>query len=185
MTCFLLLFVPYREMYATAYDHIYRASMDGSNFTKVLGGLRYPHGIVLDRSSSRLYWTDGGRSVIESSNTDGSDVQTIVPLPDGSFPIGLVKWDGTLYWSNFLGGSLQSSMTSGGDIRYLYNWTNPLSHVMLLLESTEAIQVEDNVGNPCDGHDCSHICALRGNSFRCLCPRGMHLDEENMRTCLY
>jgi sugar lactone lactonase YvrE len=53
---------------------IEKAGMDGSRRQVLIShNITWPNGLVLDKESSRIYWTDGGRSVIESVKLDGTD----------------------------------------------------------------------------------------------------------------
>lgn len=53
---------------------IERAAMDGSRRQVLISSnITWPNGLALDKTGGRLYWTDGGRSVIESVKLDGTD----------------------------------------------------------------------------------------------------------------
>jgi len=39
--------------------------------------------------------------------------------------------------------------------------------------------------NPCENARCSHVCTISPiKSFRCFCPVGMVLDENDLRSCV-
>ena len=48
-----------------------------------------PENIFLDLALQKLYWTDGGKRTIERANLDGTSVETLVTLPEGSHPAGV------------------------------------------------------------------------------------------------
>ena len=53
---------------------IEKAGMDGSRRQVLIShNITWPNGLVLDKENGRIYWTDGGRSVIESVKLDGTD----------------------------------------------------------------------------------------------------------------
>lgn len=55
---------------------IERAGMDGNRRQVLISNnITWPNGLALDKKLKRLYWTDGGRSVIESVKLDGTDRQ--------------------------------------------------------------------------------------------------------------
>ena len=52
---------------------IERATMHGENRRTIVStNLRWPNGITVDASLSRIYWTDASKDVIEFANFDGS-----------------------------------------------------------------------------------------------------------------
>ena len=169
-------------MFIAAIFGVYRAEMDGSNFTDIAPAGNTAGGISLDPTDSdRLYWTDRGNDRTVSSRKDGIDIQTIVQL-DTADPFGLIALNGSLYWGSWYGRALQRSSTTGEDVVALYNSTSRINH-MTVVPSPDLMNEFRNgnrVSNPCGGQVCSHICVLTANSFRCLCPDGLNLAEDRM-----
>ena len=56
----------------------------------------------------------------------------------------------------------------------------PLTDVAVI----ETLSIFGRAQNPCDGQGCSHICAIKARSFRCLCPNGIYMAEDD-RNCIY
>ncbi len=65
-------------------------------------GLSNPSGIAVDAVNGKLYWTDRGENdVIQRSNTDGSDVETLVDTGNvDAFGIALDVPSGKMYWAD-------------------------------------------------------------------------------------
>ena len=58
---------------------IQRADLDGSNVEDLLVGFQTPHGIDLDLTSGKMYWTDNGApGTVQRADLDGSNLQTLV-----------------------------------------------------------------------------------------------------------
>ena len=137
--------------------------MDGSDVTVLVSGLQYAMGIVVDYDSSRLYWAGHTTSRIQSSNTAGGDVRTVVQLPASTGPWGLTLHGNKLYWGNELAKSLQSSSKTGENVRTLYTAPNSIFHLTMTTRNLTRTRRND-----CEGQACSGICVLTGMTFRCL-----------------
>ena len=172
------------KLYFTATTSIFRADMDVTNFEQVTRGLTSASGITIDIHSSRLYWADEGARTIRSSNTDGSDVQTIVQFPSDTHPTGIITFGDTVYWGTWGRRSLQSCTKTGGNVRSLYDGNSNFMDLTLISSKLGANLLE-NVTNPCAAQVCSHLCALKPkNTFRCLCPNDKQLlNDQN--TCVH
>ena len=162
-------------------DGVYRADMDGSNFTQLVAG-SYDIGIAIDPDSDRLYWTNYYDREILSSYRNGSGVETVVLLHGGA-PWGLAKLNETLCWGDVYGNALQCSSVTGEDVVTVYKGTSTVRHLTVVPSPTLNDLRNKNVGNPCEGQGCSHICVRTAKSSRCLCPEGLHLAEGE-RTCV-
>ena len=82
---------------------IQRANLDGSGMEDVLSGLDNPHGIELDSSAGKVYWTDNQQDTIHSANIDGTGQQTLLSFGLGSaspMDITLDPSAGKMYWSD-------------------------------------------------------------------------------------
>ena len=53
---------------------IEKAGMDGQGRHSLIShNLTWPNGLALDTKHDRIYWTDAGRKMIESSTVEGTD----------------------------------------------------------------------------------------------------------------
>ena len=76
---------------------IERASMDGSMRTTVVTrNVGWPNGLVVDRETQSIIWTDGRRGTIEMADWDGNGRQTVLRGLDQ--PYGVIMMDRDLYW---------------------------------------------------------------------------------------
>ena len=159
--------------------------MDGSNVeTLISGSLHTPTGIVVDYGTSRLYWADYMKSVIQSSDFSGNDLRTNVELEVSSKPWGVAVADGYLYWgasTTYIVAQFGQSTITGENNRVVYNESYA---TFMHLAAIERRSSTFGVQNLCDGQGCSHICAIKAKSVRCLCPDGMYMSEDD-RTCIY
>ena len=96
---------------------VYRANLDGSNLEVVHSDLNSAiHGIAVDPSAGKIYWSDIITERIQRANLDGSNVEDIL-LGDNTFggpvPLGIaLELTGEkLYWAD--GGSLRRSNLDG------------------------------------------------------------------------
>ena len=142
---------------------IKRVGMDGSNpVTLVATDLGDARGITTDFKSSRLCWADGSRNKIESSDLQGRDRRTVVKA-DG--PTGIAVVDGRVYWGEWSGKKLQSSITAAGEeIITLHTEGKSIYAVTLVPDLNRPL---DRI-NHCVRNSCSKVCVLTATSFRCL-----------------
>lgn len=84
-------------------DHspaIMRAGMDGTFVTRIAtSNLKRPQGIAVDQGNARIYWTDPGRSVIESAKFDGSDRIVVLQSTTGTTPFSIDLLGDMVAWS--------------------------------------------------------------------------------------
>ena len=163
---------------------LYRAHMDGTNFTSIVTDYGRIVGIAVDPNSDRIYWSSYGNFQIASSLRDGSGVQTVVQLPTGAYTWCLAKLNDLIYWGDVSRGTLQSSTITGADVTTLSSETRYIQRLILVPSSQEQNELWNlkTVSNPCEDQGCSHICALKAESYSCMCPQGWRLAEDQ-RTC--
>ena len=94
--------------------------MDGANPMEIVTGLDRPIGITFDVNSSRLFWTCAGDNNVQSSNLQGTDIQTIIQFPSGSWTYGITVYGGRIYCTNYSSKELQTATTTGKDLRILH-----------------------------------------------------------------
>ena len=157
-------------MYVTTYNDarrrgsILRAGMDGSGRTEIVKGLESPGGIVIDHSSSKLFWADNFANRIQSSDLDGENVETVATLQDGAKPWGIIMYDGRLFWGNYQARTLRSANKTGGDIQTVYRAASSVTHLTSLTQDVPKFSRQ----NHCDGLGCSNICVLTPASATCM-----------------
>ena len=143
-------------------DRIFKAHMDGSNVEDVVTGLSIPAGIAIDPVASRLFWVDYDMNKVQSSRLDGHDVHLVTQL--SSRPWGIaVDSSGRLFWGTYDSKLLQTSETTGINMRTLHTATHSIQH--LTMAGPGPVQTRQN---HCEGQNCSGICVLTATSFRCL-----------------
>ena len=166
---------------------IYRANMDASDLTAlVTGNSSVAAEVIADPDSDRLYWTNYRNDRIVSSFRNGTGVEILVQLKTYARPAGLAKLGDLIYWGNVVDSkTLQSIGINGEDVVTLYNGTSGIGHLTLIpLQNSRNVMWDlENGGNSCEGQGCSHICILQAKSFRCLCPEGLELAEDQ-RSCI-
>ena len=163
---FLKCIHSFRVMYWPSFKRnassIWKSGMDGSSPSKLVAGLFNPYGIVIDFQMSKLFWADADTSKIQSSNLDGSDVRTIIRHV--AWPHGMVFVGNRLYWGTSGMNQMQSSTKKGTDIRTHYTDTDDIKYVTVVPD----IERPTNRPNHCLGQQCSGICVLTTNSYKCL-----------------
>ena len=77
-----------------------RANLDGSLIETIVDssvGLNAPREVLIDATSSRLYWVDEGTEKIQSSNLDGTEISDLVTGIHAPFGINLDVTGGKMY----------------------------------------------------------------------------------------
>ena len=160
-----------------------KANLDGSNATPIVVGLDRPAGIVVDSDAGKIYWADEDRKVIHTSDLEGGDRRIVVELSASSGPFGIVIHRNLLYIGNWAARSIQSvDKNTGADLNTVYSISGNVREITIFDFATARCHASKD--NPCEGYRCSHVCVPTITSYRCLCPKGMHLGGNNM-TCLY
>ena len=98
--------------------------MDGTNITTLHDtSLSNPIGLTIDYCGQILYWCDNGYDRIESSNTDGSNRQTLTNYPLNPFSVAF--FEDSVYWSDTSYDRIYSYSISSSNITavsdYIYN----------------------------------------------------------------
>lgn len=94
-------------------DTISRASLGGDGVVVIVEGLGFPADVDLDGVGQKLYWCDQQRSVIERSNLDGSERETVIETPSPYY-LDLDVPGGRLFWGDFLAGNISYVPIAGG-----------------------------------------------------------------------
>ena len=161
----------FRIMFWTTWDSngtLNRAGMDGANPVILTTGLSFSEGITIDFHKSRLYWTCGGfgqDNKIESSDMDGTDMKTVLELPEDSWPWGIILFEDRIFWTNYITRKLENGAKTGQDIRLLHSANKGLHQLVVLPRPN----ISTNRKNHCENQDCSNrVCVLTPASFKCV-----------------
>ena len=151
-------------MYITTYQPgtIKKMMMDGTHGIEIVRGLNLPRGIAIDYSSSRLIWADQNTYKVQSSNLDGSNLQTVETFSTDMPPYGV-----TLTHENIYVGELESLQVIS---KYNYSTTAFWSTYRRRkhLASTSVANLPRTRRNDCEGQICSGVCVLTQTSYRCF-----------------
>ena len=66
---------------------IYRCNLDGTGLEEVIPGLGRPHGLALDITAGKMYWTDWGGSLpkfLKKANLDGTGIENVLSFESRS-----------------------------------------------------------------------------------------------------
>ncbi|CAL8127285.1 unnamed protein product [Orchesella dallaii] len=162
---------------------IMRAGMDGSSPLAIVStDLKWPNGIAVDQGNSRIYWVDANLDRIESSFFDGNDRQIVV-APRRRHPFGVDVFGDRIFWSDWSSHEIKSAdkFTGLNSKVHVIDTYTLMNGVALFHVANQPIQRT----NPCVNARCSHICTISPlRSFRCFCPVGMVLDDNDQRSCV-
>ena len=154
--------------WTTSAGSIVRAGMDGSNRVSIAAhtspSVKELRGIAIDFQSSRLFWVSANGEKIQSSNMDGGDVQTILTVPSGSWPVGIGIFGDRIYWTGHNSKMVKSCTKTGQDVQTLYTGTGSPLHLAIVPE----IYPPTVRTNDCEKLSCSKVCVLTPTSSRCL-----------------
>jgi hypothetical protein len=107
--------------WSVLFDRIESADEDGGNRRGLVFGVGIVHGIALDLTARRMYWTNvHGQQGIFRSRLDGSDVETLVTsgliAPSG---LALHVAGGKMYWTDLETGKIQRANLDGSGVEDL------------------------------------------------------------------
>jgi low density lipoprotein receptor-related protein 5/6 len=75
-----------------------RASLDGSERTVLIETSGRPHGLTIDYTENRIYWTNMDEKLIESCDLHGKNNRSLVK--DGIVePSSLTQYEDFIYWT--------------------------------------------------------------------------------------
>ncbi|XP_033115105.1 low-density lipoprotein receptor-related protein 2-like [Anneissia japonica] len=81
---------------------ISKAGMDGSNRQTIVNGLGWPNGLTIDYPASTLYWVDAKLDILQVSDFNGDNVQTIYSsAPLINHPFAITVFEDVLYWTDW------------------------------------------------------------------------------------
>ena len=95
-------------------DFLTISPVNDFRLTLISDGLGWPNGLAIDRPAGRLYWNDGQRKTIESSDLSGQDRRIVVT--NVPHPYGLVIVGTHMYWTDWQTKALhRADKTNGSD----------------------------------------------------------------------
>ena len=150
-------------MYMTTHEPstILKMTMNATKTVQIVRGLEFPRGIAIDYSSSRLFWADQNTNKVQSSNLDGSDVETVKIFPMGTQPYGITLTGENIYVGNQH--SFRVMSKHDYSMRTVWNTYWSCEH----LASTSVANRPRTRRNDCEGQSCSGVCVLIEASFGC------------------
>ncbi len=104
---------------------IYRTALDGYVETRIVPAtpeMGLPTDLALDVSGGQMYWTAAIEGIfgIYRASLDGSNVETLVPDPEGAVVgLALDVSGGQMYWTALEGGSIYRSSLDGSNVETL------------------------------------------------------------------
>ncbi|XP_022111824.1 prolow-density lipoprotein receptor-related protein 1-like [Acanthaster planci] len=170
-----------------SHPKVKKANLDGSELQDiVVGKISTPHSITADLVAQRIYWTDSGLQLIESSNYDGMNRRTVARGSGVIFGFGISVFGNYLYITNWQPYPTVTRVNKfTGNTSVLRNDT--INHGVGAVRVYHEL-VQPLVGShPCrtDNGGCNHICLISGKDGRervCRCQQGFVL--ENKTTCI-
>ena len=133
---------------------IKRAGMDGSNPRTFVSELHEPVGVVIDFSSSRLYWADYQAKKIQSCGLDYGKVVG---------PWGTAVVDGFVYWSQGFARRVGSVSIDGGKVHSVCNQ----NYVIVINLVSPDVVFPRNRTYSCK-QKCPGVCVLNPTYYTCL-----------------
>ena len=161
------------------------AFMDGSARQVVVSSLlSMPIGLVIDYPAGKIYWADFKQNMIECSNLDGSS-RFIIVHQNVYQPISLTLFEDNLYWSNANSTQIQTvSKLTGINSSIIAISAFVQNELDLTINVFHSLRQPSVDVYPCQSHLCSHLCMPNNVSYRCSCPFGYILNEnENHNNC--
>ena len=156
---------------------ITRGGMDVAGPKRIIRGISFKNGFVVDHNESRLFWLHRS-DTIETSDFDWRNRRTIRPIRNKLISVAVM--DDLLYWTD--NETIQScNKRTETDLKTVkkYGLPNFLVWEMALIH--DGAQPKDRT-NHCAGSLCSHLCLLTENYFKCICPPEMELSPDGL-TC--
>ncbi|KAL3841911.1 hypothetical protein ACJMK2_020000 [Sinanodonta woodiana] len=182
----LILDPPNGYIYWTTWSEtpkLERASLDGSNREVLLSNLGRVHGLTIDYTEKKLFWSDMDKQIIESSDLEGKNRVHVISreLPN---PMAITQYQDFLFWADWKTRTIErANKTSGA------NRTQIQDNVAEVMDLLVFHQSRQSGWNECGTHNggCSHLCLANprkgGNySYTCACPTHFSLNTDN-KTC--
>ncbi|CAN7993050.1 unnamed protein product [Ixodes hexagonus] len=160
---------------------VMQAAMDGSNVRALVSdNLGWPNGLAYDHSTDRLYWCDAQLTKIEYM--DLITMKRHVVIQDAVFhPFALTVFEDTLYWSDWLAYSLDSSNKFDG--KHHHRVLREDSKNIMGVHIYHPVLRSRDISNPCWDNPCEDICVLAPEGYQCLCRLGYEPSPKDKHTC--
>ncbi|XP_064608886.1 low-density lipoprotein receptor-related protein 4-like [Liolophura sinensis] len=162
--------------------HIGRANMDGSQRQNIVTtDIKYPNGIAIDVDEEQLFWTDGGRNVIERCTLFGFGRQVIVSDVNANL-LAIVIHEEKLYYTAWNKRGITVVNKADGSNKHL------LMESPVFAELSDFVIMQPNKPlpeyNACSANngDCSALCLPTPTSRTCACPDSVVLGSDH-KTC--
>nr|XP_006823232.1 PREDICTED: low-density lipoprotein receptor-related protein 2-like [Saccoglossus kowalevskii] len=155
------------------------AWMNGQNRTVLVSDqIVEPTGITIDfANGDRIYWCDKKENLIETMNYDGSNRKVLKSGPLLGNPYYLDVFEGFLYWTNDTSVMKSDKLGRGIPTVVAGDLTLPVS-----LKIHHFVRYPHETSR-CKAGQCSHLCLLVPNSYRCACPNGDNFMINSYTVC--
>lgn len=147
-----------------------KASMDGSSVQTFWNeDLIWPNGLTIDHPSSRIFWVDSHRRVVESLSLKGTQYQKITFRADDFIPLNIQVSHSTVYWTTKKNSQLFAVNKT--------SWTNKT--VLLEKDGLHALYAHHSLiqtdptdeNKPCKKSPCLYMCLLsKYHRYSCVMP---------------
>lgn len=156
-----------------------RANLDGEDKKELFTQpeVFWPNGITIDFIAERIYWVDASKDYIASSDFNGKGFLRILHSDARvEHPFAVAVHKELMFWSDWKMSSVFSADKDHGIM--IRTVAEEMLNLMDLKIYAHSIQEGTNACNT-NNNKCSHFCVgAPKNSFKCLCPDGMHLSSN-------
>lgn len=164
---------------------IFRCHLDGSHCRRIVGEpggeefeerveVKWPNGLAIDFTSSRIYWTDAGAKHIASSQFNGDDVRVLRHLSvmaQHPFSVGIYKR--SIFFNDWHHRSVFMADVDrpSSSVTVLHGLSSLLD---MKIYGSQSQQGESSCSS---STECEWICtAVPGQTYSCLCPHPLQIS---------
>lgn len=158
-----------------------RANMDGTSksyiVTKEIG---WPNGLTIDLTSSRLYWTDGLKNSIESSDLDGENRKVVVYDSDANLMDIIIHGQYLYFTARNRQEVTKIDKITGSKVSFVPHHTKFGKLGSLTISADDVL----DVGSSCSSRNglCSTFCFPTPTGRTCSCQDNVDLQSDQL-TC--
>jgi low-density lipoprotein receptor-related protein 1 (alpha-2-macroglobulin receptor) len=148
----------------------------------------WPNGLTLDYGAKRLYWIDARADSIHSAAYDGTDHREILRGSDYlSHPFAITLFESYIYWTDWRTTSIvKANKWNGSDIHIIDQVLSQPCDIRIVHPSRQPSIVDANdskLNCKKNNGNCSHLCLIAQDGFRCACPHLMKLAPDG-KSCI-
>ncbi|XP_078343251.1 uncharacterized protein LOC144628987 isoform X2 [Oculina patagonica] len=160
---------------------IERASLDGNKRVSIVTTiLHLPSGIDLDKGNKRVFWVDEALGRVESVDYNGNNRKLLLQL-SSLHPFGVTLIQPSLFFTVW-NVPKEIYLLDVATKRLLYGYSITGREPMRIVAYDYARQPP--ASNPCavNNGGCSHFCVAKASGYKCVCPWGFFVKQDN-KTC--